>query len=219
MITNGHAHVWVLDIAVDGGWAVDAHVLSQDEQTVASRFLRHDDRVRYVCAHVALRRVLAAYTGYHPSRLQFATTPEGKPYLPGSHIHFNLSHSGRCVAIAVCAGGPVGVDVEEIRIHPEWRDLARVYFAPRELAWLSAGSEDRQLARFYRLWTMKEALVKATGAGVSALATAAITDEWHVEEFDRLPDYAAAVVVARGVNVQWRTRSEGTQPWQSSPTS
>jgi 4'-phosphopantetheinyl transferase len=219
MIENDNAHVWVLTIAVDAALTeADYEVLSAEERTIAGRFVRPCDRARYVRSHGELRRMLAAYTGCPAERLQFERTPAGKPSLAGSHLHFNLSHSARCAVVGVCADSAIGVDVEEIRTFPEYQDLAHAYFAPHELAWMRDARADQQLERFYRLWTIREALVKATGAGVSALAVA-ISDEWSVDQFDTLPGYAVAAVVAKGISVQWRTRSEATPPWPSFPTS
>jgi 4'-phosphopantetheinyl transferase len=207
MIENGNAHVWVLTITLDAALTEDDYeVLSNEERTIAGRFVRPCDRARYVRSHAELRRLLAAYTGGSPERLQFERTPAGKPSLAGSHLHFNLSHSARCAVVGVCVDSAIGVDVEAIRTFPEYQSLAHAYFARHDLAWMKDARADQQLERFYRLWTIREALVKATGAGVSAL-TVAIIDEWSVDEFDALPGYKVAAVVAKGISVQWRTRS------------
>jgi 4'-phosphopantetheinyl transferase len=206
ILAANQAHVWVLEMAIDRVPADgDRSLLSHDERASADRFVRPEDRTRYIRSHVALRRVLAEYVGCPPHDLQFERTPEGKPYLTGSDVHFNLSHSGRYAVVGVCTASAIGVDVEEIRVIADCHDLALKYFAPHEAAWMSDGSDDEQLERFYRLWTIKEALVKATGVGVSALATAAVTDDWVVEPFTGVAGYAAAAVVARGIRVQWRT--------------
>jgi 4'-phosphopantetheinyl transferase len=218
MLATNQAHVWVLEMADDRVPPdSDCDVLSRDERASADRFFRPHDRTRYIRSHVELRRVLSDYVGCAPSDLQFERTPEGKPHLTGTDLHFNLSHSGRYAVVGVCAASAIGVDVEEIRVMPECHDLARKYFAPHEAAWIREGADDEQLERFYRLWTIKEALVKATGVGVSALASAADTGDWFVEPFNGVAGYAAAAVVARGIRVQWRT--EGTHSWRSFPTS
>jgi 4'-phosphopantetheinyl transferase len=218
LLATNHADVWVLEMAVDRVPAdADCDVLSRDERATADRFFRPHDRTRYIRSHVELRRVLSAYVGCAPHDVQFERTPQGKPYLIGSNLHFNLSHSGRYAVVGVCAASAIGVDVEEIRVIPECHDLARKYFAPHEAAWIREGADEEQLERFYRLWTIKEAFVKATGDGMSALARAAVTDDWCVEPFTGVAGYAAAAVVARGIRVQWRT--EGTHPWRSFPTS
>ena len=101
---------------------------------------------------------VAGVLGYH------AEDPGGKPRLrrhPG--IHFNLSHSGRWVACAVHRG-PVGLDVEEVRDRnplPAERVLA-----PAELRRFAQLRPPAARAFFYRLWTLKESLLKAMGSGL-----------------------------------------------------
>lgn len=86
--------------------------------------------------------------------------PYGKPEAPG--VFFSLSHSGEYAMLAVSDAG-VGVDLERLRPAP-MRAAARV-FSPDELDWLAA--EDGRDARFFTLWTLKEALLKATGRGLT----------------------------------------------------
>ena len=80
-------------------------------------------------------------------------SPRGKPFFPGLPDRwFSLSHSG---GLALCAlsGGPVGVDVEEVR--PRRAGLPRRVLDPAELARFDGSWED-----FYRLWTLKESWCK-----------------------------------------------------------
>lgn len=88
----------------------------------------------------------------------FAETPLGKPYLENyPRIHFSLSHSG---SWAVCAVGdaPLGVDVELPRCT---MDIAKRFFRPEELP--KTENKDHLL----RLWTAKEAFLKAIGTGLT----------------------------------------------------
>ena len=87
---------------------------------------------------------------------------QGKPEWEIEGLYFNLSHSGR-MAACVIADRPVGLDVQERG--PCREALARRFFAPAEQAELAAAT-DRDGA-FVRLWTMKEAWLKASGAGLS----------------------------------------------------
>lgn len=88
----------------------------------------------------------------------------GKPYLPGGGVEFNLSHSGR---LAVCAvsGRPVGADVEAFRHFDE--KLLRYVYQERELAGLRerAAPEDEDRV-FTELWTLKESFMKYLGTGL-----------------------------------------------------
>ena len=106
------------------------------------------------------RRLAAEKYGLAPEELQTARGPHGKPFffgLPG--FHFSLSHSGEALALAV-HGSPVGVDVERLR-EPELR-VARRFFTADEQAAMRGGG-----ARFYEIWTKKEAYLKYTGEGLS----------------------------------------------------
>lgn len=90
--------------------------------------------------------------------------PGGKPYLPG--LHFNLSHSGIWAVCAV-SDGPVGVDLERER--PLRRPVERKLTAA-ERAQLSMLDPDQRQSAFFDLWVLKEAALKQTGAGLSALS-------------------------------------------------
>ncbi|HEX7140823.1 MAG TPA: 4'-phosphopantetheinyl transferase superfamily protein [Vicinamibacterales bacterium] len=138
--------------------------LAQDERDAAARFHFESDRRRYVAAHLALRNVLAELTGRPPSSLRFGRTEHGKPFLLESDLHFSLSHSHDFIAIAV-AHAPVGIDVERIRPEVETSEIASRYFRPDEVQWI-ANQRQRDLA-FFQLWTLKEAIIKADGRGLS----------------------------------------------------
>lgn len=86
----------------------------------------------------------------------------GKPRLVDGLAEFNLSHAGRWV---VCALSPtaVGIDVEQVR--PFDLVLAWRCFHRRECAALAAQPVAAQHDYFFRLWTAKEAYMKALGMG------------------------------------------------------
>ena len=93
-----------------------------------------------------------------------AKTDLGKPYLPEyPHVHISLSHSGRWVVCAV-SQEPVGVDVELPRCT---LDIGRRFFQPEELAGLEQLPYAQCRKQLNRLWTAKEAFVKALGGGLT----------------------------------------------------
>jgi 4'-phosphopantetheinyl transferase len=82
-------------------------------------------------------------------------------------LDMTLTHSGGWIATAVSQTGRVGIDVEGVRdIAPS---LARRCLSHTELDWLgrAAGAATRN-HRFCRLWTAKEAYLKAVGVGLAA---------------------------------------------------
>jgi 4'-phosphopantetheinyl transferase len=140
-----------------------------------ARLARPDDRRRLTAAAAVARTVLGALLGAPPAALEIdRTCPEcgaahGKPRLPAAPgVHFSVSHSGGCVAVAVFGGGPVGIDVEEVgRLTPgEVAGVADAVLAPEERAELAAAAAPARALLAY--WTRKEAVVKATGEGLTA---------------------------------------------------
>ncbi|MED5621729.1 4'-phosphopantetheinyl transferase family protein [Ideonella sp. BN130291] len=118
-----------------------------------------------LASRATLRMVLGGLLGIPASEVAFTSGHHGKPALAACHrsrIEFNLSHSGDYSVIAVTDGQAVGVDIEQVRPVPEWREIAASHFSPRERRVLEAGGPDA----FFALWTGKEALIKATGDGL-----------------------------------------------------
>jgi 4'-phosphopantetheinyl transferase len=141
--------------------------LSADEIQRASRFRFDQDRERFIVAHASLRGILARHLQAEPSRLEFSTNEYGKPFLPGSEIEFNLSHSGDYALIAVTRGRDVGVDIEQIRAEVEIESLAARYFSSVEVSELLALPLEQRTIGFFNCWTRKEAYIKARGLGLS----------------------------------------------------
>ncbi len=169
---SGVCHVWCVPLAPGDQIAASVwSVLSPQEQVRAGRFHHPEDRVAYGVAHALLRLSLGQAIGPpHAEALQFRVGAFGKPALQGPGPQFNLSHCRSMVCVAVCAQGAVGVDVEPID-RGEAMDMvavARDVFTPAEQAQLVAcGPGPARSATFMRLWTLKEAVVKASGAGLS----------------------------------------------------
>jgi len=139
------------------------------EQERTARFGIDAARHRFVLARTVLRRHLGAALGVDPMSLVFAAGDRGKPALASPTIedppHFNLSHSGDVVAVAV-APADVGVDIEVLREISNAERMARRFFSLDEQSIINdLGGATRDRA-FLRIWTQKEAYLKATGLGV-----------------------------------------------------
>jgi 4'-phosphopantetheinyl transferase len=164
-IQPGEIHLWRAELNAPS--AADWSLLSPEEQQRAARFRFDLHRARFVRAHAITRLILASYTGIPPHQLQIEVNRFGKPFLANA-VRFNLSHSGGLMLLGVTAGLEIGVDVE---IHAEdldWRQIAANYFSPREIAIIEGPTQDgARQAEFYRLWTLKEAYLKASGQGLA----------------------------------------------------
>jgi 4'-phosphopantetheinyl transferase len=120
----------------------------------AERFMRDSDRRRYLASHAALHDAL----GTHDALVHGA---HGKPALAAPPPHFNLGRRDGVAAIALSRTHEVGVDVETLRAIDDATELAALHFTPRER---ESALDD---AAFLRVWTRKEACMKATGLGLS----------------------------------------------------
>lgn len=155
--------LWRLE-ADDARFAELAAVLSDDEDGRARGFVRPEHGRAFKIARGRMRQILATYTGADPARFGFAYTPHRKPWLPGGPV-FNLSHSGDWAALAVTPQVALGLDIEAPRRIE--RDVATRFFSPAEVAAMAALTGADWQAAFFRVWTRKEAMVKALGDGLS----------------------------------------------------
>lgn len=90
----------------------------------------------------------------------------GKPIFAGINpICFNLSHAGDYAVCVVC-NVPVGIDIEGK--HKINEKVMKKCFSEKEKFWVNEILEEKQ-ERFFRLWTAKEAVSKATGKGLSQI--------------------------------------------------
>ncbi len=147
--------------------AVCQAVLAAEEAARGARLLNPLHRRRHWAAWGQLRWLLAGCLGQAPGRLRFGRQAHGKPFLVGSDLHFNMSHSGDWLLVAVTWNRPVGVDVERIRPLSRMEALAEHCLAPAELAQWRHLDKARQTPAFFRFWTGKEAFIKADGRGLS----------------------------------------------------
>lgn len=147
-----------------------AALLDGDERGRADRFMRAEDRIRFLGSHAALRVVLGRTLGTPPETVTIGRDADGRPILTGAgagNVDFNLSHSGRYALIGLVRRGRIGVDVEVCRPLPDALRIARHHFASDEATALAALPAGSVQAAFFALWTRKEAVVKATGTGLS----------------------------------------------------
>lgn len=148
-----------------------ARALTTAEHEQAARFMRRSDRDRFVAVRGWLRGLLGEYLALSPDAVVFDPGRYGKPALPGQGgpegIRFNVSHSGDFGIVAVSRGREVGVDIEEIRHDLDVVELGQSCLSTEEHETLLACDGDARIARFFDLWTAKEAYIKAMGSGLS----------------------------------------------------
>ncbi len=145
--------------------------LDEAERSRWKRFLQPQPQRRFTLCRASLRTVLCRTLSCANDELSFGTSAYGKPFaLVGgvrTSIEFNVSHSGRHGLVALAPKGRIGVDVEERSARRDIDGDIRLLFTPEERARLNEAHGHHRLELFWRLWTMKEALLKALGTGLS----------------------------------------------------
>lgn len=230
-LLTGEVHLWLAELARSTGEiAALTQTLSPDEFARADRFRRPRDRDRFIVARGLLRSLLGRYAGLAPAALRFeyhcecgdpgCATEWRKPTLAaatgGAWLHFNVAHSGDLALYALARDCTVGVDLEWHDPAPDPATLAPIVLAPNEWVALRALPAEAQRAQFFRLWTAKEAYLKARGTGLclppaqvsfdtgadgalrllSVAGDVAEAARWHLTTLAPQPGYSAAVVSA-----------------------
>lgn len=204
----------------------DNETLFQDKLKLLSPYrqqkialLKHaKDRNRSLGAGIALDHALETY-GLKEKSIEYEFGEWGKPSLKYQpNIYFSLSHSGD---YAICSIGDkaIGNDIELIK-HGRLK-VADRFFAKEELDWMYAESDEEEITqRMFRIWTMKESFLKATGKGISLPLGdfAVIVDEdkdkirvkhsynakfYHMKEYADIDGYRVAVCCEEGRDVAY----------------
>lgn len=172
--------------------------LSDEECERLDAYRSREAAERYVVTRSLVRIVLGERLGMPPREVRVSRTDTGKPVV-AEGVHFNVSHSGDLILLAVSDKRPVGVDVERRRevvrvdalverwlTQDERRDIDRLK---------GAGASDSEA--FLRVWSLKEARLKALGVGIAG-ASGAVFHAVDTQPLDRLLDPLARARDDRG---------------------
>ncbi len=144
-------------------------IVDRGEMERYKKFLVDGARRQFLLSRAAVRVLLADRLGCAPTELAFEAGENGKPHAMVNQkpapISFNLSHSGIFGLLAISPVRVVGVDVEGRRDRVDLDGVARQVFAAGERDALSRLKQLEKRDFFFRLWTLKEALIKARGTG------------------------------------------------------
>jgi 4'-phosphopantetheinyl transferase len=138
--------------------------LSPFEKNRANRYHFSNDKNRFIICRTVLKFLLAKQTGLDVNEIVLDKYSDKKPYLP-SHpsVFFNVTHAGDCAVIAI-AKEPVGVDIEYVNKDFDYNEILSGIFNKSEIH--EVFNSNNKQRTFYKLWTRKEAIVKATGKGI-----------------------------------------------------
>lgn len=142
-------------------------LLSIDEQARANRFLSSQNGHRFITARATLRQILSFYLNIPAPHIPLAYTAYHKPYLSlnDTPLQFNVSHSHEIAVYAFTLQHAIGIDIERIK-EIDYEKIAQRHFSADEYTRLMTLPAIERSIAFYRLWSRKEALLKAVGKGL-----------------------------------------------------
>jgi 4'-phosphopantetheinyl transferase len=210
VLSESEVHIWRINIRRN------LHLLNRfkapldpGEIVRAGKYLQQKDQRRFIISRGAQRIILSRYLNKPPAELEFILGDNKKPHVVntgGNIIHYNLSHSGDWILLAI-ATSAVGADVEFVDEAFPFTDILPANFSNDEVAYIT---QNHSAERFFTLWTRKEAILKATGQGLGEYLqiTPALDGEhvlpqsiaggdknWELKSFNVQPNYAGCVVV------------------------
>jgi 4'-phosphopantetheinyl transferase len=164
-ISQDSIQLWIVRVA---GQAMERWrpVLSASEWERAMRFRLHADQARFSVTRGVLRTLLGRYLQMPGSAIRFSANEYGKPATDGE-IKFNVAHSGDYALLAFTREIEVGVDVERMSGDRVASDLARRVLSAKEYERFAALADSERETTFFQIWTLKEAVLKALGSGLS----------------------------------------------------
>ncbi len=143
-------------------------LLNAEERMRLGQFKRQRAADQFLAGRALLRSTLGELLGRDPQSLQFTRNADDKPLLvDGERWQFNLSHCDEWAALALSRDGEVGVDIESSARRNDIDGIAERFFQPEEAAWLQSLPAVQRREKFFQLWTVKEATVKALGTGIA----------------------------------------------------
>ena len=170
-LSNNHIDLWFISPNEISDLIVQylKTLLSKKEKEKLAHYKNSKAQHTALITRAICRMVLSQYTNTAPSKLNFIKNQHGKPELTDNKnkIRFNLSHNNDLIIIAICTKDDIGCDIEnplrKVNIEP----LTRRYFSEQEHLEICTLTSKVQQQRFFEMWTLKEAFVKATGIGIS----------------------------------------------------
>jgi 4'-phosphopantetheinyl transferase len=168
-LEDGGVEVWLLEPSPERARRL-VGTLAPDEVERRERLRTERARVRFTDVRGCLRAILGGHLAVPAADVAIRYGPHGRPELDAAHrgdLEFSVSHSASLAAIAVAAGRPVGLDVEERKPRVRVERLLDAILAPRERERFPRLPRDELHGAFIDLWCVKEACAKLDGRGLS----------------------------------------------------
>ncbi len=169
MLLNNEVHVWLADFS--SFKKIDSYraLLNGDEFDRLRQDGESFNKMLPLLSRALLRKTLSRYRDVPPQQWKFNRGAYGKPEIANFEVpfFFNVSHSAQLAVCAICEIGPIGVDLERTDRICSADRIAHRFFAQSEVDRLLELTDEPRRRRFFELWTLKEAYLKAKGVGLT----------------------------------------------------
>ena len=172
-LRTSEVHLWRIDLDQERRnlEAMERNLIGTEIEK-SRRFRFGKDREQFILSHGILREVLGTYLKVEPKDVPIASDSRGKPEIIGgskkAELRFNLSHSEGMTLIATAMNRDLGVDVEYAEPDFPVLEVAQRFFTRREAELVASSKGTERSEAFFRIWTRREAYMKATGAGLGS---------------------------------------------------
>ena len=141
--------------------------LDETEQLRTQKISDRTTRAIFIKSRSFLRHILAQHLQCKKKEVPISYNQFGKPeFIPSNGFYFNISHSKNLCLVAI-SSSEIGVDIEFIDQKFDYETVADLMFSDKEKYFLQQDNNEAQRDMFYKIWTKKEAYLKATGKGFS----------------------------------------------------
>jgi len=167
-------HIWSARYSdLDRYYPVLSDLLSAQEKTRAAGFKKSRDARNFILRQGMVRAVLGQYIRKEAQAVRFVREERGKPYLDPEEniheIHFSPSHTDEMVCLGISRKTSIGLDIVKCDSRYPFLATTEYLFTPRERQWITQIPSHEQHVRFFRIWSLKEALLKAAGGGAGIM--------------------------------------------------
>ena len=179
-VKEGTVHVWSTRYStLDRYYPLLSALVSPEERLKAASFKKNVETRRFILRHGLVRALLEQYTKEDPVKLSFIYGRSGKPDLGPEgkfpDIRFSLSRTDEMVCVGITQESEIGLDIVRIQSHYSFSAIEHFLFRPEERQWIAQAVPDHRALRFFRIWALKEALLKASGSDVRMMKEADVS--------------------------------------------